>query len=111
MFKNACLIIVAVSLVLLIAFSAQNPPTCTTGSAELDLQTFLPDETSPQSILANLNMPFLATREQATGQVTFIAHTFGGQVFVTETGDIVYNLPYRDQYDFIPGSVVDFTPH
>ena len=38
-------------------------------------------------------MPFIANNGQVDGQVQFYAKTFGGTVFVTKDGEIVYSLP------------------
>ncbi len=40
-----------------------------------------------------LRMPFIANNGQMDEQVRFHAKTFGGTVFVTKEGDIVYSLP------------------
>ncbi len=40
-----------------------------------------------------LQMPFIANNGQVDGQVQFYAKTFGGTVFVTKEGAIVYSLP------------------
>jgi len=40
-----------------------------------------------------LQMPFIANNGQVDGQVEFYANTFGGTVFVTKDGEIVYALP------------------
>ena len=40
-----------------------------------------------------LQMPFIANNGQVDGQVRFYAKTFGGTVFVTKEGEIVYSLP------------------
>src|SRR3972149_9358618 len=42
---------------------------------------------------AKLQMPFIANNGQMDGQVKFYAKTFGGTVFVTKEGEIVYALP------------------
>src|SRR3990172_2188049 len=42
---------------------------------------------------AKLHMPFIANNGQMDGQVKFYAKTFGGTVFVTKEGEIVYALP------------------
>src|SRR3990167_3492689 len=46
---------------------------------------------------AKLQMPFIANNGQVNGQVKFYAKTFGGTVFVTKEGEIVYALPGRDE--------------
>ncbi len=40
-----------------------------------------------------LHMPFIANDGQMDGRVKFYAKTFGGTVFVTKEGEIVYALP------------------
>ena len=40
-----------------------------------------------------LQMPFIANNGQVDEQVRFYAKTFGGTVFVTKAGEIVYSLP------------------
>src|SRR3989338_260746 len=42
---------------------------------------------------AKLHMPFIANNGQVDEQVKFYAKTFGGTVFVTKEGEIVYALP------------------
>ncbi|MBE7445935.1 MAG: SBBP repeat-containing protein [Planctomycetia bacterium] len=42
-----------------------------------------------------LQMPFIANEGQTDEKVAFYANTFGGTVFVTKDGEIVYALPYR----------------
>ena len=44
-----------------------------------------------------LHMPFIANDGQVNEEVAFYAKTFGGTVFVTKDGEIVYSLPgYED---------------
>ena len=38
-------------------------------------------------------MPFIANEGQVDERVAFYAKTFGGTVFVTKNGEIVYALP------------------
>ncbi len=40
-----------------------------------------------------LQMPFVANEGQMDGHVSFYAKTFGGTVFVTKKGEIVYSFP------------------
>src|SRR3990172_8468539 len=40
-----------------------------------------------------LHIPFIANKGQTDAKVAFYANTFGGAVFVTKDGDIVYSLP------------------
>jgi hypothetical protein len=42
--------------------------------------------------IKGIQIPFIANNGQIDGQVKFYAHTFGGTVFVTEKGEIVYAL-------------------
>src|SRR3989338_1495885 len=42
---------------------------------------------------AKLHMPFIANNGQMHERVKFYAKTFGGTVFVTKEGEIVYALP------------------
>jgi len=42
---------------------------------------------------AKLQMPFIANNGQTNERVKFYANTFGGSVFVTKDGEIVYALP------------------
>ncbi len=42
-----------------------------------------------------LQMPFIANEGQTDEKVAFYANTFGGTVFVTKDGEIVYSLPHR----------------
>jgi len=42
-----------------------------------------------------LQMPFIANEGQTDERVMFYANTFGGTVFVTKNGEIVYSLPQR----------------
>ena len=44
-----------------------------------------------------LQIPFIANEGQMDEQVKFYANTFGGTVFVTKDGEIVYSLPGRDK--------------
>lgn len=44
---------------------------------------------------AGIRLPFVANEGQADRRVAFTARTFGGPLFVTRDGAIVYNLPER----------------
>ncbi|HUT84042.1 MAG TPA: SBBP repeat-containing protein, partial [Thermodesulfobacteriota bacterium] len=43
--------------------------------------------------MEKLRLPFIANTGQVDGGVTFYARTFGGAVFLTKGGEIVYSLP------------------
>ncbi len=43
--------------------------------------------------MQNLQVPFIANEGQVDESVAFYAKTFGGTVFVTKNGEIVYSLP------------------
>ena len=43
--------------------------------------------------IGKLQIPFIANEGQADKKVAFYANTFGGTVFVTNEGEIVYSLP------------------
>ncbi|MBZ0190546.1 MAG: hypothetical protein K8F34_02500, partial [Candidatus Kuenenia stuttgartiensis] len=43
--------------------------------------------------IGKLQIPFIANEGQADKKVAFYANTFGGTVFVTKEGEIVYALP------------------
>ena len=64
--------------------------------------------TSPtpvESQAANLHIPFIVNEGQVDSRVTHYARTFGGTVFITDQGDIVYALPAVEGQD-ISGEVV-----
>ena len=52
-----------------------------------------PSKADVQAKLRGLTIPFVANQGQTDKQVQFYAQTFGGTVFVTKTGTIVYSLP------------------
>jgi len=51
-----------------------------------------------------LQMPFIANNGQVDEQVAFYAKTFGGTVFVTKEGEIVYSLPEGSGRDVPDGA-------
>jgi hypothetical protein len=61
----------------------------------------LPDATARAAVadddlagrLKSLQVPFIVNQGQAHPDVCFYAHTFGGTLFVTHSGDMVYSLP------------------
>ena len=52
-----------------------------------------PDKAAFARKTKKLQMPFIANKGQVDEQVEFYAKTFGGTVFVTKDGEIVYALP------------------
>ena len=44
-----------------------------------------------------LQTPFIANNGQSDGRVAFYVNTFGGTVFVTKDGEIVYTLPKTEE--------------
>ena len=52
-----------------------------------------PSKTEVIQKTKKLQMPFIANDGQANEKVKFYANTFGGTVFVTKNGEIVYSLP------------------
>ena len=45
------------------------------------------------SKLKKILIPFITNKGQVDAQVAYYAQTFGGTVFVTKNGELVYNLP------------------
>jgi hypothetical protein len=43
--------------------------------------------------IGKIRIPFVANQGQSDRRVRFYAPTFGGTVFVTEDGEIIYSLP------------------
>src|SRR3990170_7530430 len=64
----------------------QNLPSTSTGDPKLDSAAFAQKT-------KKLQMPFVANNGQVDKQVKYYANTFGGTVFVTKDGEIVYALP------------------
>ena len=51
------------------------------------------NETAIREGLKTARLPFIENRGQVSGEVAYYAPTFGGTVFVTKKGEIVYSLP------------------
>lgn len=49
----------------------------------------------PAGSAAGIRLPFVANEGEADPRVAFTAYTFGGPLFVTRDGSLVYNLPER----------------
>ena len=64
----------------------QNLSSTSTGDPKLDKAEFV------QKTM-KLRMPFIANKGQVDERVKFYANPFGGTVFVTKDGEIVYALP------------------
>src|SRR3989338_3645680 len=70
------------------------PVRCTqAGSEESAIQDTKLDKAEFAQKTRKLQMPFIANEGQTDAKVAFYANTFGGAVFVTKDGDIVYSLP------------------
>ncbi|MCF6157721.1 MAG: hypothetical protein E3K32_03920 [wastewater metagenome] len=55
-----------------------------------------PSKTEISGKIQKLQMPFISNEGQVDERVKFYANTFGGKVFVTKDGEIVYSLPKID---------------
>src|SRR3989304_4544454 len=64
----------------------QNLSSTSTGEPQLDKAEFAQKT-------RKLQIPFIANNGQVDDRVKFYAKTFGGTVFVTKDGEIVYSLP------------------
>ena len=56
--------------------------------------------------MQSIQIPFVANNGQVDAQVKFYANTFGGTVFVTKEGEIVYSLPKNSSESGIRSSSV-----
>ena len=74
---------------------------CETQEAGLNSKSQIPNPTLEKEEFAQktqkLQMPFVANKGQVDEQVEFYAKTFGGTVFVTKDGEIVYALPKTEK--------------
>src|SRR3989339_716056 len=62
----------------------------------LTSQSAVMDKPSKEDVahkMQTIQIPFVANNGQVDKQVKFYANTFGGTVFVTKDGEIVYSLP------------------
>jgi len=62
----------------------------------LTSQSAVMDKPSKEDVahkMQSIQIPFVANNGQVDKQVKFYAKTFGGTVFVTKEGEIVYSLP------------------
>ncbi|UCE18936.1 MAG: VCBS repeat-containing protein [Gemmatimonadota bacterium] len=65
--------------------------------------TALTTETRLSSQMASLHIPFIANDGQYDEQVAYSARTFGGTVFITHDGDIVYALQHVQRDNTLSG--------
>ncbi len=57
-----------------------------------------PDKQAVLNKLSGIHVPFVENRGQVGDErVRYYARTFGGTLFVTESGEMVYSLPFRDK--------------
>src|SRR3989339_465945 len=62
----------------------------------LTSQSAVMDKPSKEDVahkMRTIQIPFVANNGQVDAQVKYYANTFGGTVFVTKDGEIVYSLP------------------
>ncbi|MGC1456152.1 MAG: CFI-box-CTERM domain-containing protein [Nitrospirota bacterium] len=69
-----------------------------------------PSKEEVRTKLQSLRLPFTANLGQTDKQVKFYANTFGGTVFVTEKGEIVYSLPKMKGEEVVSGAVIKERP-
>ncbi len=69
-----------------------------------------PDKADIRARLQRITVPFVANQGQTDKQVKFYAATFGGTVFVTDKGEIVYSLPAAGGERFKTGAVIKEIP-
>src|ERR1700690_1180199 len=69
-----------------------------------------PTKEKGRAKLQNLSIPFLSNQGQTDKQVKFYANTFGGTVFVTDKGEIVYSLPKMKGEEVVSGAVIKERP-
>ena len=78
----------------LIPFSAASAPDVSGSDSPKPQRAGIPNDY--RSKMARLRVPFIANEGQISAkQVKYYAKTFGGTLYVTERGELVYALPYR----------------
>ena len=76
-----------------------------------------PDDAKKAEILKqayHIQIPFIENKGQINGEgVKYYAKTFGGTVFITKDGEMVYSLPLciNPQSEIHPGGVAKNPPH
>jgi hypothetical protein len=63
-------------------------------SSQVSKQALTPEQ---KEKLSKLSLPFIENKGQYPEDVRFYAKTFGGIVFVTKDGEVVYNLPKAEE--------------
>ncbi|HHT9149072.1 MAG TPA: SBBP repeat-containing protein, partial [Candidatus Wujingus californicus] len=94
-FKSHLCVLSFIAFLLLFTpvLTANEPATKQQSNPKSEVQNPQLDKASFALKTAKLHMPFIANNGQMDGQVKFYARTFGGTVFVTKEGEIVYALP------------------
>ena len=60
----------------------------------------MPDKQTILDKLPGIRIPFIENRGQVgDARVSYYARTFGGTLFVTKSGEMIYSLPYREKSD------------
>jgi hypothetical protein len=78
------------SIVLLLLFGFAFPLFAQEGTGK-------PSNKAVNQKIGKLQIPFISNEGQMGEKVKFYANTFGGTVFVTNEGEIVYSLPKRSE--------------
>lgn len=87
-----CITILCISLFLGFVFIQKSKP----GFAETR-------ESQINSKLIKLQLPFIVNKGQCDENVKFYARTFGGTVFITKNGEIIYSLPQAEYEKNVKG--------
>ena len=94
-FKSQLCVLSFIAFLLLFTpvLTANEPATKQQSNPKSEVQNPQLDKASFALKTARLQMPFIANNGQMDEQVKFYAKTFGGTLFVTKEGEIVYALP------------------
>ena len=78
----------------------------------LTSQSKVMDKPSKEEVahkMQSIQIPFVANNGQVDKQVKYYANTFGGTVFVTKDGEIVYSLPkFENKEDGSQGQMSEY---
>ncbi|UCE17296.1 MAG: VCBS repeat-containing protein [Gemmatimonadota bacterium] len=85
--------IVMTLVVLMTASSFGDVRGCHKGTSVIETKGESTQKTTLTSQVGSLRIPFIANEGQYEEQVRYSAHTFGGQVYITSSGEIIYTLP------------------